>query len=85
MTKAERRARFEVAIEVAQSVYKDMCQDRDVRKEQVYEFCELLTEMYQFSETLKPEASLDDVIRGCEKLKERHVDFSKTMGNSLDR
>ena len=85
MTKEERRTRFEVAIEVAQSVYKDMCQDRAVRKEQVYELCQLLTEMYQFSETLKPEASLDDVIRGCEKLKERHVDYSAPERSSIER
>lgn len=54
MSKAERKARFEVAIEIMQTVYNDMCKApfEEVSREQTYEFCCLLQDMYKFSSTL---------------------------------
>ncbi len=54
MTKAERRTRFEVAIEVVNTVFSDMCRDRDVPKEQTREFCDLIIQMNQFKCSLDP-------------------------------
>lgn len=73
MTAAERKARFDVALEIINTVYTDLCRDPNATKEHVYEFCSLVIEMNQFGETLKPNASLDDVIQICDKLKSQHV------------
>lgn len=54
MTKAERRTRFEVAIEVANAVYSDMCRDPDVTKEHTREFCDILIQMQTFKCSLDP-------------------------------
>ena len=74
MTAEERKARFDVALEIVNTIYTDMCRDPNVTKAHVYEFCSLIIVMNQFGETLKPNASLDDVIRICDKLKSQHVD-----------
>lgn len=54
MLKSERRARFEVAYEVANRVYSDLCHDPEVPKAVTSECCDLLIQIYQFATKLDP-------------------------------
>lgn len=54
MLKSERRARFQVACEVANRVYTDLCRDPEVPKAVTDECCYLLIEMQKFAASLDP-------------------------------
>ena len=55
MTEAERKIRFDIALEMAQKVYNDYCHDQNKTREQAYEFCCVVQEMIRFSAVLDGE------------------------------
>ena len=56
MTAAERKIRFDIALEMVQRVYNDYCHDESKTREQAYEFCCFVQEMIGFSAILGEEA-----------------------------
>lgn len=54
MTKTERKARFDVAVEIVEKVYNDMCHAStdEVSREETLDFCYFLQEMYKMSTVL---------------------------------
>ena len=56
MTAAERKIRFDIALEMVQRVYDDYCHDQSKTREQSYEFCCFVQDMMKFAGTLGQEA-----------------------------
>lgn len=60
MTAAERKIRFDVALEMVESIYHDYCHDESKTRAQAYNFCCLVQEMLAFAATLSGEAKAAD-------------------------
>lgn len=60
MTAAERRIRFNIALEMVQSVYTDYCRDESKTREQSGKFCDFVVDMINFSAVLNGEAAQED-------------------------
>ena len=56
MTPDERKIRFDVALDIANRVYTDYCQDLNVTREDAQEFCYFIIDMQRFSAFLEQEA-----------------------------
>ena len=50
MTKEERKIRMQVALEIINSVYTDICHDSETSREEAREFCYFLLDARKFTE-----------------------------------
>lgn len=48
MTKEERRIRMQVAMEILDNVYTDICHDNEITREKTREFCDFIIETRMF-------------------------------------
>jgi hypothetical protein len=48
MTKEERRIRMQVALEILDNVYTDICHDNETTREETREFCDFIIETRMF-------------------------------------
>lgn len=48
MTKEERKIRMQVALEIMDNVYTDVCHDREISREEAREFCYFLISAQHF-------------------------------------
>ena len=48
MTKEERRIRMQVAMEILDAVYTDICHDNEITREETREFCDFIIETRMF-------------------------------------
>lgn len=55
MTAAERKIRFDIALEQVQRIYNDYCRDSNTTRDQTYEFCCLVRNMITFADILGKE------------------------------
>lgn len=60
MTKAERKIRFDIALEIVEKVYIDYCHDSNVTRQRVGAFNDFVTSMIKFSTILENEAKQKD-------------------------
>lgn len=59
MTPLERKIRFDIALEIVQSVYTDYCKDQSKNREQTGAFCDFTIDMIKFSSVLSGEVEED--------------------------
>ena len=48
MTKEERKVRMQVALEILDDVYTDICHDNETTREETREFCDFIIETRMF-------------------------------------
>ncbi len=48
MTKEERKIRMQVALEILNDVYTDICRDNEITREETRDFCDFIIETRKF-------------------------------------